>query len=68
MAAGPSNGSIAHRLHVSQATVKSHVAHVLMKLSARDLPAASGGRTLVPGNSPARRWWHRKTRHHEEIP
>jgi DNA-binding NarL/FixJ family response regulator len=36
VAAGLSNGEIAHRLYISPATAKTHVAHLLTKLDARD--------------------------------
>jgi len=36
VAAGLSNGEIADRLHISPATAKTHVAHLLTKLDARD--------------------------------
>ena len=36
VAAGLSNAEIAHRLYISHATAKTHVAHLLTKLDARD--------------------------------
>ena len=36
VAAGMSNGEIADHLHISPATAKTHVAHLLTKLDARD--------------------------------
>lgn len=36
VATGSSNGEIARRLHLSEATVKTHVGHVLAKLGVRD--------------------------------
>lgn len=40
IARGASNGEIAERLFISQATVKSHVTNILMKLDLRDRAAA----------------------------
>ena len=36
VAAGMSNGEIADHLHISPATAKTHVAHLLTKLDSRD--------------------------------
>ena len=36
MAQGLSNGELCQRLFVSEATVKTHVSHILAKLAARD--------------------------------
>jgi DNA-binding NarL/FixJ family response regulator len=36
VASGLSNGEIAHRIYVSQSTVKTHVARAMAKLGARD--------------------------------
>ena len=40
MARGATNAEIAERLYVSEATVKTHVGKVFMKLGARDRAAA----------------------------
>ena len=40
IARGASNGEIAERLFISQATVKSHITNILMKLDLRDRAAA----------------------------
>ena len=36
IASGLSNGEIAHELYISDTTVKTHVTHILQKLSLRD--------------------------------
>jgi DNA-binding NarL/FixJ family response regulator len=53
VAAGLSNGEIADRLHISPATAKTHVAHLLTKLDARDrvqlvIIAYQGGLVALP--------------------
>ena len=40
VAAGHSNGDIARRLHLSETTVKSHLAHIFPKLGATSRTAA----------------------------
>lgn len=40
VAEGASNGEIARALHISEATVKSHLLHVFAKLGAADRTAA----------------------------
>ena len=40
VANGASNGQIAHALHISEATVKSHLLHIFGKLGVADRTAA----------------------------
>jgi DNA-binding NarL/FixJ family response regulator len=40
VARGASNQEVARELHISEATVKSHIGHIFTKLELRDRPAA----------------------------
>jgi hypothetical protein len=56
MAAGMSNAEIAAKLYLGEATVKTHVTHVLAKLNLRDRLRPSSTRTSrgwsVPADQP----------------